>query len=85
MFGIDWANPETLWLNVTNVALGLVALACVVAIGLGVVQELWARYRSRVQAPADDHAFEIPGLGWTMADGGEPVTKKDEPETPKES
>jgi hypothetical protein len=27
-------------------------------------------------ASADAHAFDIPGLGFTMADGGEPTSKK---------
>ena len=26
MFGIDWGNSQTLWLNLTNLALGIVTL-----------------------------------------------------------
>ncbi len=44
MFGIDWGNQQTLWLNLTNLALGIVTL---LALGLagGVAQEVFARRR----------------------------------------
>lgn len=29
-------------------------------------------------ATADDHAFDVPGLGLTMADGGERIHKNEE-------
>jgi hypothetical protein len=68
MYGAS--GPDTFWLNFTNIALGLVTLVCVLAIGAGVVRELVAR-RRRAAAAADDHAFATPRLGLTMADGGE--------------
>lgn len=27
MFGVNWRDPQTLWLNITNLALGVVILA----------------------------------------------------------
>ncbi len=67
----DWADPQTLWVNLTNAALGLFTLVCIFVVGLSVARELRARARTRERASADDHAFDMPGLGWTMADGGE--------------
>ena len=64
-------DPNTFWLNVTNIVLGLVTLICCVAVGQGVYKDVLARLRRRVPVRVDDHAFVIPGLGITMADGGE--------------
>jgi hypothetical protein len=69
MYGAD--GPDTFWLDFTNIALGLVTLACVLAIVAGVASELRLRLRSR--ATEDDHAFATPELGVTMADGGERI------------
>jgi|APDOM4702015023_1054809.scaffolds.fasta_scaffold249227_2 hypothetical protein len=71
---IDPTGPDTFWLNATNIALGLVTLACFLVIAAGVWRELVARQRSRA-VEQDDHAFVIDGLGLTMADGGERVSK----------
>jgi hypothetical protein len=81
----NWNDPQTLWLTVTNIGLGLVVLACIVAVAIGVVQEVIAKrklsaemkgidreVKDLVGAYHDGHAFDVPGLGWTMADGGEP-------------
>jgi hypothetical protein len=78
-------------LTITNIALGLATLICVVAIGIGVVQELAARSKKRaalskldsevadlVASFSDGHAFTVPSLGLTMADGGEELKKKKE-------
>jgi hypothetical protein len=85
MFGVNWSDPQTLWLNIINLSLGIVTLVCVAAIGYGVFQDVRARARKRAiaramesAAPASsfgDHAFDMPGLGFTMADGGEPMQK----------
>jgi hypothetical protein len=84
MFGIDW-NDQTLWLNVTNVALGVVTLAALLVASVAVATELAARHRHvRDAAALDDelrtifggdspYAMQVPGLGLTMADGGEPL------------
>jgi hypothetical protein len=78
MISVDWSDPQTLWLNITNAALGAVVLICVLVLAVGVVQELRLRARRRAEEPtpisaAGDHVFDVPGLGLTMADGGESV------------
>ena len=82
-------DPSTYWLTITNIALGLVTLICCVAVGIGVAQELAAKRKkktalSRLDGEVadlvtsyDGHAFHIPTLGVTMADGGEELGKKD--------
>jgi hypothetical protein len=84
------SDPSTYWLTVTNVVLGLVVLICCVAVAVGIVQELAARRKkaaamSKLDREVADlvgayggHAFHVPGLGVTMADGGEELGKKDE-------
>jgi len=84
-------DPSTYWLTATNIALGLVTLICCVAVALGVVQELAAKRKKSAAFSAldhevsdlvasfgDGHAFNVPGLGVTMADGGEETGKKDQ-------
>lgn len=70
MWGSD---PNIFWLNVTNIVLGLVTLACVLAVAVFTVQEVMERVRNRggAEAGQDDHAFALPELGMTMADGGD--------------
>ncbi len=85
------SDPSTYWLTLTNAALGVVVLICCFAVAIGVVQELAARRKKRAAAAAldrevadlvasfqDGHAFHSPELGLTMADGGEPIDKKEE-------
>lgn len=87
-------DPSTYWLTFTNVGLGIVVLICCIAVAVGVVQEVAAWYKKRAAASALDrevtdlaaaytggHAFNLPNLGVTMADGGEEVRKK-EPRKP---
>jgi hypothetical protein len=71
----DLNDPNTFWLNVTNIALGLVTLICCAVVGYGVLQEVLVRYRHRKLVEADDHAFLATDLGLTMADGGERIEK----------
>ena len=84
-------DPSTLWLTITNIALGVVTLICIIAVGIGVVQEVAARAKKRaalshldhevsdlVASFSDGHAFDHPSLGITMADGGEELRKKEE-------
>jgi len=68
-------GPDTFWLNFTNIALGLVTLVCVIAVLAGVVHELGHRLVHRKKL-ADDHAFDTPELGLTMADGGERIDER---------
>lgn len=85
------SDPSTYWLTFTNAALGVVVLICCFAVGIGVLQELAARRKKRmattqldrevsdlVASFQDGHAFHTPGLGFTMADGGEELKKKEE-------
>jgi hypothetical protein len=80
MYGPD--GPDTFWLNFTNIALGLVTLACVLLIAGGVARELRLRWQRRAVLSEDDHAFATPGLGVTLADGGERVDAR-KPAPPK--
>ena len=84
------SDPATYWLTVTNIALGLVTLICCAAVALGIFQELAAKRKrssamskldhevSDLVASYDGHAFHVPNLGLTMADGGDPIGKKEE-------
>lgn len=78
MFGIDWGNPQTLWLNLTNLALGIVTLLGLLVVAGGIAQEVLAKRRkARELAGMDDemrHMLNVPELGLTMADGGEPIS-----------
>jgi hypothetical protein len=83
-------DPSTYWLNIMNIALGVLVLAACLAVAFGVVQELTARRKkagalskldhevSGLVSAFDGHAFNVPGLGLTMADGGEKQGKKKE-------
>ncbi len=62
------ADPETLWLSLTNILLGAVTLVCLVAALSAVIRELIRRRQSRRRNQG--HSFVLPGLGITMADGG---------------
>ena len=67
----DMGNSETFWLNVTNGVLGLVTLVCLIAFGKVLLSEVVEKVRGRIPVKEDDHAFALPHLGITMADGGE--------------
>ncbi len=96
MFGVDWSDPQTLWLNLTNLALGLVTLAAVVMVGFVVVREMVSRRQKARELNTLDtelntmlggvsaHALHVPELGLTMADGGQPLASPPvEPEAGK--
>ena len=70
-------GPDAFWLNFTNIALGLVTLACVLAVVGGAASGLQHRFARRALAEKDDHAFATPGLGVTMADGGERLDERE--------
>jgi hypothetical protein len=82
MYGPD--GPDTFWLNFTNIALGLVTLACVIVVVGGAASELLHRWQRRALVHRDDHAFATPSLGVTMADGGERIDEH-EPAPPDEA
>jgi hypothetical protein len=98
MFGVNWSDPQTLWLNLTNLALGVVTLACVLVVAYSVLLEVRERARRRAAAGAgldqemrellggfDDHALHLPQLGLTMADGGEKIEPEKRPPAPRRS
>lgn len=83
----DLFAPEVFWLTVVNIALGIVCVGLLTAVVFAVVADARER-RLRYPKPAldetartartrdgkswDDDVFVTPGLGLTMADGGEP-------------
>lgn len=81
MSNYDWV----FWLNLTNIALGVVVVLAVLVVAYGVVRELAARRKkARGLASLDKeleemlhdefaHSLAVPELGLTMADGGERV------------
>ena len=89
---LSMSDPSTYWLNVMNIALGVLVLVACLAVAFGVVQELAARRKKSAAmshldrevadlvSSYDGHAFNVSGLGLTMADGGEERDKKDEKE-----
>lgn len=85
------SDPSTYWLTLTNAVLGIVVLICCAAVAFGVMQEVVARRKKKAALSAldrevtdlvgsfsDGHIFHAPGLGITMADGGEELGKKEE-------
>ena len=70
---VDWGDPETFWLNVTNALLGLVSLLALALVAGAVVVEYVQRVKERIafRQGADLHTLNVPELGVTMADGGE--------------
>jgi len=98
MFGVDWNDPQTLWLNLTNFALGIATLAALGAFTYGLLGDLVTlRKRSKVMDNLGDevrnlvgagtgaHLMPVQGLGLTMADGGEPVQEAEKPQPGKGS
>jgi hypothetical protein len=76
---VDFNDPQTLWLNLTNIALGIVTIACVGMCGFAAWRDVVeAMVRARQRRPVHRQlTLVIPGLGVTMADGGEPVAPPD--------
>ncbi len=94
MAGENW----TMWLNITNFALGLVTLVALLVVFLAVGWDLLASKMKHARAGIDlrnidaelqamlygSHSLSVPGLGLTMADGGEKLeSPKDEASTKK--
>jgi hypothetical protein len=73
-------DSETMWLTITNAGLGIVALVCIIAVGVVVAKEVFADVRSKVHVPQlqDDHSFMLADLGITMADGGKRIDEKEQ-------
>jgi len=89
----DWV----FWLNLTNIALGLVVVLAVLVTGYGLVWELVSRFKkTRTVTNLDEelkgmmrgefsHGLPVQGLGMTMADGGEPTKPMPEQSSGKKS
>jgi len=85
MAGDNW----TFWFNMTNVALGMVTILAVLVVMGAVGWDLLALWRHksvetnvdvekikadlRAMWQTEPHTLAVPGLGFTMADGGEKV------------
>ena len=94
MAGENW----TMWLNITNFALGLVTLVALLVVFLSVGWDLLTR---KVKSPSrvdlrnidadlkallhGSHSFTVPEFGLTMADGGEKVESSKSDTTNKKS
>ena len=73
----DWV----FWLNVTNIALGVVVVLAVLIVAYALVWELAIRRKKPHSVATRDEDLEamlrygrsVPGLGVTMADGGVPA------------
>ena len=88
MAGENW----TLWLNITNFALGIVTLIALLVVFFAVGWDLLVRKVGRApevnlrHVDADlktilqggSHSFSVPELGLTMADGGERIAPSKE-------
>ncbi|MFB3902709.1 MAG: hypothetical protein ACE15E_04595 [Acidobacteriota bacterium] len=72
----DFGDPRTVWLNVTNVILGLVTLVCLVLLARALIYEVRVRRERKTRVSDADHVYAVEGLGLTMADGGEKVPSK---------
>jgi len=85
MAGENW----TFWLNMTNFALGMITVLALVVVFVAVGWDLLAlKFRKahtmdrideelRAMLHAGSHSLSVPGLGLTMADGGEKVEPSD--------
>ena len=83
MGGENW----TMWLNVTNFALGIVTLIALLVVFFAVGWDLLLRKVKalaridlrnidadlQAQLHGGSHSLSVPGLGLTMADGGEKI------------
>lgn len=81
MAGDNW----TMWLNITNFSLGIVTLVALLVVFFAVAWDLLVRKIGRVPSVdlnnidaelqallhGGSHSLSVPGLGLTMADGGE--------------
>jgi len=83
MAGENW----TLWLNITNLVLGIVTLIALLVVFFAVGWDLLVRKVEKAPEAdlrhidadlkailqAGSHSFSVPELGLTMADGGERI------------
>jgi len=74
----DPNDVQTLWLNVTNIILGIVTAFCILAVCGVAIREIAGALRKRVLHSGHQgaHALVLSDLGITMADGGEKLDEK---------
>lgn len=66
----DLGDPEKLWI-MTNWCLWGAVVVSGLVIGRAILKAVRLQFRPNEQpVPLDDHAFLVPELGMTMADGG---------------
>jgi hypothetical protein len=71
---LAWGDPSSVWLVPANVALCATAVVCGYQVFRAVGDEV--RLVAARLFPAENHAFDVAGLGVTMADGGEEISEK---------
>lgn len=83
----DPSTPDAFWLDITNAALGLFCLACLVAFAWSIARDVRDKQRERSldRAQSEMHVLHSPELGLTMADGGRPLDDENDsgPESPR--
>jgi hypothetical protein len=70
-------SDDTMWLNVTNIALGVVVVVACLVVARVFAAELIEKFRTSFatqHSPA--HELFVSDLGLTMADGGERIDTK---------
>ncbi len=78
-------TDDTMWLNVTNIALGIVVLVACIVVARVFAVELFDRLRESFatqHSPA--HELFVSDLGLTMADGGERIEQKKDDASPEQ-
>lgn len=79
MLDLEWSDPQTLWLNITNAVLGIVTIVALAAVLGSVAVEVYGRLKKGAVKAADSHTLRVSDLGLTMADGGEEVDESGAP------
>lgn len=77
----DFSNASTIWVNLTNIILGIATILCLGIVIYVAVKEMVVRVAQKSKTPVreqDPHVFEVPELGLTMTDGGEKLYDDDE-------
>ena len=69
-------TDDTMWLNITNIALGLVVAAGCLVVFRVFAAEIFGKVRETLAARTSEHELFVSDLGLTMADGGERVDEK---------
>jgi hypothetical protein len=84
------AENWVFWLNMTNLALGIVTVLAILVVVGAVGWELLDRWVEKIPVTDnldanlwtmfrdDPHTLSVPGLGFTMADGGEKIKPSEE-------